>query len=59
MTAEQDLIARSRAFAQDDHARAWWHVGSTLALLALATGVAAAAPWWPLRIVGWCSRRCC
>lgn len=48
----RDLISRTRPFAAQDTARAWWHITSTFGALAAALAVAAAAPWWPLRIVG-------
>lgn len=48
----KDLIARTRPFATQDSARTWWHIASTLGVLAAAATVAAAAPWWPLRILG-------
>lgn len=49
--SERDLIARTRPFAAQDTARSWWHVGTTLAAIVAATALAAAAPWWPLRVV--------
>jgi acyl-lipid omega-6 desaturase (Delta-12 desaturase) len=51
-SASKDLIARTRPFATQNAARSWWHVLSTLGVLAAAIAVAAAAPWWPLRIAG-------
>jgi acyl-lipid omega-6 desaturase (Delta-12 desaturase) len=50
--AERALIASTRPFAVQDHARSWFHVGTTLAALAACLGLAALAPWWPLRAVG-------
>lgn len=50
--ASKDLISRTRPFATQDAARARWNVVSTLAALAAAVALAAAAPWWPLRVVG-------
>lgn len=47
-----ELISRTRPFATQDTARTWWHITSTFGALAAAVAVAAAAPWWPLRIVG-------
>lgn len=49
---EQALIAQTRAFATENHATSWWHVGSTLVVLAGTVALAASAPWWPLRAVG-------
>lgn len=51
-TTGKDLIARTRPFATPDVARSWWHVASTFCALAAATALAAAAPWWPLKLVG-------
>jgi len=49
---EQVLIAQSRAFATENHATSWWHVGSTLAILAGTIALAASPIWWPLRALG-------
>ncbi|HET9452089.1 MAG TPA: fatty acid desaturase [Aggregicoccus sp.] len=50
--AERELIARTRPFAAQDTARSWRNVATTLAALAGSIALAAAAPWWPLRLVG-------
>lgn len=50
--SSKDLIARTRPFANQVAARSLWALLSTYAALAGAVAVAAAAPWWPLRIVG-------
>ncbi len=50
--ASRDLISRTRPFAIQDAARARWHIASTLVAMVAAVAVAAAAPWWPLRVVG-------
>ncbi|MBF5042436.1 fatty acid desaturase [Aggregicoccus sp. 17bor-14] len=50
--AERALIASTRPFAAQDAARSWFHVLSTLAVLAGALVLAALAPWWPLRLLG-------
>jgi acyl-lipid omega-6 desaturase (Delta-12 desaturase) len=50
--AERELIARTRPFAAQDTVRSWLNVGTTLAALAASTALAAAAPAWPLRVVG-------
>lgn len=47
-----ELVAVTRPFAIEDRARSVYHVASTFAVLALATAVAAAAPWRSLRIFG-------
>ncbi|MDI3286288.1 fatty acid desaturase [Polyangium sp. 15x6] len=47
-----ELVAVTRPFASEDRARSVYHVASTFAVLALATAVAAAAPYKPLRILG-------
>ena len=49
---EKDLITATRPFAAQDDARSGFHVVTTLAALAAAVALAAAAPWWPLRAVG-------
>jgi omega-6 fatty acid desaturase (delta-12 desaturase) len=48
----RDLVAATRPFAAPDRARSWWHVATTFVALGAAIAVSAAAPWWPLRIVG-------
>src|SRR6218665_1568569 len=48
----RELISRTRRFATPDSARGGWHIASTFAVLAAAVALAAAAPWWPLRLVG-------
>lgn len=45
-----ELVAASRRFASEDRARSVWYVASTFAVLAGLAAVAAAAPWWPLRL---------
>ncbi|MDI1435357.1 fatty acid desaturase family protein [Polyangium sorediatum] len=47
-----ELVAVTRPFASENRARSVYHVASTFVVLALATAVAAAAPYKPLRIVG-------
>ncbi|HVK71254.1 MAG TPA: fatty acid desaturase [Polyangium sp.] len=47
-----ELVAVTRPFASENRARSVYHVASTFAVLALATAVAAAAPYKPLRILG-------
>ncbi|MFL5358817.1 fatty acid desaturase family protein [Archangium sp.] len=51
-TRGKDLIALTRPFAAQDAARSWFHVASTFGVLAAAIALAAAAPWWPLRVLG-------
>lgn len=51
-SVDRDLISRTRPFAVQDMRRSWLHVGSTLAALVAAIILAAAAPWWPLRVLG-------
>lgn len=51
-TADKELLARTRAFATQDTARAGWNIAATFGALAVAVALASAAPWWPLRIVG-------
>jgi acyl-lipid omega-6 desaturase (Delta-12 desaturase) len=45
-----ELVAVTRPFAVEDRARSATYVISTFLLLAGAAVVAAAAPWWPLRV---------
>jgi len=45
-----ELVAATRRFATEDRARSVWHVASTFSLLAGLCALAAAAPWWPLRV---------
>ncbi|MDI1451190.1 fatty acid desaturase [Polyangium sp. 6x1] len=47
-----EIVAVTRPFASEDRARSVYHVASTFAVLALATAVAAVAPYKPLRILG-------
>ncbi|MCP3141840.1 fatty acid desaturase family protein [Pyxidicoccus xibeiensis] len=50
--ADKDLLARTRPFAAQDVARTGWNIAATLGALVVAVAIAAAAPWWPLRVVG-------
>lgn len=50
--AGKALIDATRPFAQENRARSWFHVFTTLAALGAATALAAAAPWWPARVAG-------
>lgn len=49
--ADRELHQATRPFAQQSSARSWWHVGSTFVLLAGTLAGAAAAPWWPVRLI--------
>ncbi|QSQ25929.1 fatty acid desaturase [Pyxidicoccus parkwayensis] len=51
-TAEKELLARTRPFATQDIARAGWNIAATYGALIVAVALAAAAPWWPLRVAG-------
>jgi acyl-lipid omega-6 desaturase (Delta-12 desaturase) len=51
-SSSKDLIARTRPFAAQKVSRAHWELGSTYAALVAAVALAAAAPWWPLRLLG-------
>ena len=46
----KDLFAATVPFAAESRGRSWWHVGSTLVVLAAVLTLAAIAPWWPLRL---------
>ncbi len=48
---DRELHRLTRDFARQSAARSWWYVGSTFALLACALAGAAAAPWWPVRLL--------
>jgi omega-6 fatty acid desaturase (delta-12 desaturase) len=50
--AGKALIDATRPFAREDRARSWFHVATTLAALCSAIAIAAAAPWWPVRVAG-------
>jgi omega-6 fatty acid desaturase (delta-12 desaturase) len=50
--ADKELLARTRPFALQDTTRAGWNIASTYAALVATVALAAAAPWWPLRVVG-------
>ena len=50
--ADKELLARTRPFAVQDTARAGWNIAATFGALVAAVAIAAAAPWWPLRVVG-------
>lgn len=47
-----ELVAVTRPFASEKLSLSIWHVVSTFALLAMATALAALAPFWQLRLVG-------
>jgi omega-6 fatty acid desaturase (delta-12 desaturase) len=44
------LFDASRRFAREDPATSWYHLVTTLAALAAAIAIAAAVPWWPVRV---------
>jgi omega-6 fatty acid desaturase (delta-12 desaturase) len=44
------LIEATKPFAAENTAESWRHLVTVLFLLVLATAVAAAAPWWPVRL---------
>jgi omega-6 fatty acid desaturase (delta-12 desaturase) len=46
---QKKLMAATRPFAREDRAKSAWYVFTTFAVLAGATAVAAAAPYWPVR----------
>lgn len=49
---DRQLLIDSRQFASEQRLTSWWHLGSTLAVLAVTASVAAAAePMW-LRLLG-------
>jgi omega-6 fatty acid desaturase (delta-12 desaturase) len=48
--ADRELHRATRPFARESSARSWWDAGSTFALLACVLAVAAAVPWWPVRL---------
>jgi len=45
------LIDATRPFVRENKARSWWYLISTLAVVAVLLGVAAVAPWWPVRLL--------
>lgn len=47
----KELFDATKPFADEHGGRSWWLVGSTLILMAVLLAGAAAAPWWPLRLV--------
>jgi omega-6 fatty acid desaturase (delta-12 desaturase) len=44
------LLDAVRRFAEESRPKSWWCLGSTLVLLGAVLGLAAALPWWPLRL---------
>lgn len=46
----KELFDATIPFLEQSRSRSWWHVGSTLAILAAVLTIAAIAPWWPLRL---------
>ncbi|MSP25480.1 MAG: fatty acid desaturase [Myxococcales bacterium] len=52
MSSDGSTFAATREFAQEQLARSWFHVLTTLAVLTASIAVAAAAPWWPVRWLG-------
>jgi len=45
------LIDATRPFAKESRGRSWYELVVTLLALAASLAVAAAAPWWPVRLV--------
>ncbi|MEM9188455.1 MAG: fatty acid desaturase [Myxococcota bacterium] len=50
MRSGKELIAATRPFAKEQRGKSWFHLLTTLGVLAGLIAVAAASPWWPLRI---------
>ncbi len=48
---DRELIQATRSFVGESRPQSWWHVISTFALIGVAAAVAAAAPYWPARLV--------
>jgi omega-6 fatty acid desaturase (delta-12 desaturase) len=47
---DKNLVAVTRSYAAESRWRSWFHVVETFAALAIAIGLAAVAPYWPLRL---------
>ncbi len=46
----RELINATKPYTKESRLLSWWYTLSTLAVLAVLLGIAAAAPWWPLRL---------
>ncbi|MGI9012919.1 MAG: fatty acid desaturase family protein [Phycisphaerales bacterium] len=46
----KELMNATRQFSVEVPWRSWWSVTSTLIILTCTLGIAAIAPWWPLRL---------
>ncbi len=44
------LFDATRPFAKESRGKSWLHVASTLLLLGIVLALAAAIPWWPVRL---------
>ncbi|MHC5010802.1 MAG: fatty acid desaturase family protein [Planctomycetota bacterium] len=47
----RELMVATRPFARESRPLSWWHLCSTFAVLGGSALVAAAAPWWPVRVI--------
>lgn len=47
----REVMAATRPMAEDDPAKSWWYVATTLTIMTGLLGIAAVAPWWPVRLV--------
>lgn len=52
MRAGPELVRASSPFAKEDKLKSWGLLGSTYVVYGAFVALAAAAPWWPLRLVG-------
>jgi acyl-lipid omega-6 desaturase (Delta-12 desaturase) len=48
---EKELIDATRPFAKENRARSWFHLFETLTVQGIFLGIAATAPWLPVRIL--------
>jgi omega-6 fatty acid desaturase (delta-12 desaturase) len=49
--APDQLLAATRPFAKEIRYKSWWVLVTTMTILGGLLGIAAIAPWWPVRLV--------
>ncbi len=49
--SDREVMAATRPFMEESRPLSWWHLISTLAVLAAFATGAVIAPWWPLQLV--------
>jgi len=51
MPPHKELLISTRQFAHESRLRSWWHVGSTLGVVAVLAAIASGTMNWPVRVL--------